>query len=124
MFLAQGKPYEAEKQALETINSASVSMKNKLLIWRGWFWLRVFSKPTGLNNANKFSVKSKIPILHRIFSCWAISREFAPGSHLHFKDEELALHHLNRSLTMFETSDDFYHTALIHYLIGKDNRSE
>ena len=34
-------------------------------------------------------------------------------------DEELAVHHFSRSLTIFETADDLYHTALAHYLIGK-----
>jgi hydrogenase-4 transcriptional activator len=34
-------------------------------------------------------------------------------------DEELALHHFNRGLTIFETADDFYHTALMHFLLGK-----
>lgn len=40
-------------------------------------------------------------------------------SHLKINDEELAVYHLKRSLTIFETADDLYHTALIHYLIGK-----
>lgn len=34
-------------------------------------------------------------------------------------DNELAVHHFNRSLTIFETADDIYHVALAHYLIGK-----
>ncbi len=34
-------------------------------------------------------------------------------------DEELALHHFNRSLTIFEVAEDAYHTALSHYLIGE-----
>ena len=34
------------------------------------------------------------------------------------EDRELALHHFNRSLTIFEAAQDLYHTALAHYLIG------
>jgi hydrogenase-4 transcriptional activator len=34
-------------------------------------------------------------------------------------DEELAVHHFSRSLTIFEAAEDVYHTALAHYLIGK-----
>ncbi len=34
-------------------------------------------------------------------------------------DKDLAVHHFSRSLTIFETADDLYHTALVHYLIGK-----
>ncbi|MDQ3221476.1 MAG: sigma 54-interacting transcriptional regulator [Acidobacteriota bacterium] len=33
-------------------------------------------------------------------------------------DEQLAVHHFNRSLTIFEAAGDLYHTALLHYLIG------
>ena len=34
-------------------------------------------------------------------------------------DEEIAIHHFSRALTIFETAEDLYHTALAHYLIGK-----
>ena len=33
-------------------------------------------------------------------------------------DSELAVHHFNRSLTIFETAADLYHTGLSHFLIG------
>ena len=33
-------------------------------------------------------------------------------------DRELALHHYNRALTIFETADDVYHIGLANYLIG------
>ncbi|HMJ08987.1 MAG TPA: tetratricopeptide repeat protein, partial [Pyrinomonadaceae bacterium] len=35
-------------------------------------------------------------------------------------DSELAVHHFNRSLTIFEAADDLYHTALAHFLIGSN----
>lgn len=35
------------------------------------------------------------------------------------EDEELAVHHFSRSLTIFEAAEDVYHTALAHCLIGK-----
>ena len=34
-------------------------------------------------------------------------------------DEELAVHHFSRALTIFEAAEDVYHTALAHFLIGK-----
>jgi transcriptional regulator with GAF, ATPase, and Fis domain len=34
-------------------------------------------------------------------------------------DEELAVHHFSRALTIFETAEDLYHTALARFLIGK-----
>lgn len=35
-------------------------------------------------------------------------------------DKQLAVHHFNRSLTIFEAAEDIYHTALIHFLIGEN----
>ncbi|MFL6468638.1 MAG: sigma 54-interacting transcriptional regulator [Pyrinomonadaceae bacterium] len=34
------------------------------------------------------------------------------------EDRDLAVHHFNRSLTIFESASDLYHTALAHLLIG------
>jgi hydrogenase-4 transcriptional activator len=33
-------------------------------------------------------------------------------------DDELAVHHFSRALTIFEAAEDVYHTALMHYLVG------
>ena len=38
---------------------------------------------------------------------------------LEVKDEEIAVHHFSRSLTIFETAEDLYHTALANFMIGK-----
>jgi DNA-binding NtrC family response regulator/tetratricopeptide (TPR) repeat protein len=35
-------------------------------------------------------------------------------------DKQLAVHHFNRSLTIFEAAEDLYHTALANYLIGSN----
>ena len=35
-------------------------------------------------------------------------------------DRELAVHHFNRALTIFETAEDMYHTALANLLIGEN----
>ncbi len=34
------------------------------------------------------------------------------------EDNELAIHHFSRSLTIFEAAEDLYHTGLLHYLLG------
>ena len=36
------------------------------------------------------------------------------------ENEELAVHHFNRSLTIFEAAEDLYHTGLSHLLIGEN----
>lgn len=35
-------------------------------------------------------------------------------------DKELAIHHFNRALTIFEAAGDLYHTGLIHFLLGSN----
>ena len=35
-------------------------------------------------------------------------------------DDELAIHHFNRSLTIFEAAGDIYHTGLMHFLLGSN----
>ncbi|MGD9589033.1 MAG: sigma 54-interacting transcriptional regulator [Pyrinomonadaceae bacterium] len=35
-------------------------------------------------------------------------------------DRSLAVHHFNRSLTIFEAAEDLYHTATAHFLIGNN----
>ena len=35
-------------------------------------------------------------------------------------DKQLAVHHLNRSLTIFEAAEDLYHTAMANFLIGEN----
>src|SRR5688572_6511052 len=38
-------------------------------------------------------------------------------------DKQLAVHHFNRSLTIFEAAEDLYHTALANFLIGSNLES-
>jgi transcriptional regulator with GAF, ATPase, and Fis domain/tetratricopeptide (TPR) repeat protein len=39
------------------------------------------------------------------------------------EDRELAVHHFSRSLTIFESAEDIFHTALAHYLTGANLRA-
>jgi transcriptional regulator with GAF, ATPase, and Fis domain/tetratricopeptide (TPR) repeat protein len=36
------------------------------------------------------------------------------------RDRELAVHHFNRALTIFETAEDVYHAALAHLYVGRN----
>jgi DNA-binding NtrC family response regulator/tetratricopeptide (TPR) repeat protein len=38
---------------------------------------------------------------------------------LKHEDDELAVHHFSRALTIFETAEDLYHMALAHFLLGR-----
>ncbi|MGI9055271.1 MAG: sigma 54-interacting transcriptional regulator [Pyrinomonadaceae bacterium] len=118
-LLAEGKPLEAEEKARETIdlcqriNEKQVANMARLVLAESYF------------ETNRIELCEQI--LGEIEDTDATSDFFVLGNiqrirasiALVFGDEELALHHLSRSLTMFETADDFYYTALIHYLLGK-----
>lgn len=45
-------------------------------------------------------------------------------SALHRSDKQLAVHHFNRCLTIFESAEDLFHTALAHFLIGTNLPAE
>ncbi len=36
------------------------------------------------------------------------------------EDQELAIHHFSRALTIFEAAEDVYHTGLMHFLVGSN----
>jgi hydrogenase-4 transcriptional activator len=36
------------------------------------------------------------------------------------EDQELAIHHFSRALTIFEAAEDIYHTGLMHFLVGSN----
>ncbi len=36
------------------------------------------------------------------------------------EDQELAVHHFSRALTIFEAAEDVYHTGLMHFLLGSN----
>jgi len=117
-YLAQGRFAEAAEKARETIelsgrigerhyaNMAGLVLAESLLklarLDESENYLRVIedSDPT-----SDFFVLGNI---QRIRGLIALEND----------DAELAIHHFNRSLTIFESAEDIYHTALVHYLIG------
>ena len=36
------------------------------------------------------------------------------------EDQELAIHHFSRALTIFEAAEDIYHTGLMHFMLGSN----
>ena len=63
--------------------------------------------------------KSRKPILSSDFFVLGNIQRIRGLLTLEEEDEELAVHHFSRSLTIFETAEDLYHTALVNFLIGK-----
>ena len=118
-YLMEGKLSEAENMALDTIklckkiNEKQVANMAQLVLSETFLEQneidkteQILSEIEDTDPTQDFYVLGNI---QRIRGLIALKNE----------DEEVALHHFNRSLTIFETSDDFYHTALIHYILGK-----
>jgi DNA-binding NtrC family response regulator/tetratricopeptide (TPR) repeat protein len=118
-FLAQGKLTQAQQKARETIaickrigesqiaNMANLVLaevhleENKLAECENELSLIEDSDPT-----SDFFVLGNIQRIRGLLA-------------LKLGDEEIAVHHFSRSLTIFEAAEDLYHTALAHFLIGQ-----
>ena len=126
-LLAQGKYAEAIAAAEETIelskrigesqttNTAGLVLAESYLLEDNFDKCeRELETIEGSNPTNDFFVLGNI---QRIRGRLALK----------FEDEGLAVHHFSRALTIFETAEDLYHTALTHLLIGKtlsENQTE
>lgn len=118
-YLAQGKIFEAEQKALETIKKCqNISEKQIANMARLVLAESLLEQDNFEDYEKTLAEIEETDPTSDFFALGHIQRIRGLNS-LKNGDEELALHHLNRSLTIFETSDDFYHTALLHYLLGK-----
>ena len=117
-YLAQGKIKEAEEKARATIElSRRIGDKH-------------YANMAGLVLAESFLCQSSYGdcenYLQIIEESDPTSDFFVLGNiqrirglaALHEDDSELAVHHFNRSLTIFEAAEDLYHTGLAHLLVG------
>ncbi len=117
-FLAQGKFKEAISTARDTIDlSATIGDKH-------------YANMAGLVLAESYLSEGG---LVECENCLKVIEDNDPNSDffvlgniqrirgmaaLEDDDEQIAVHHFNRSLTIFEAAEDLYHTALVHFLIG------
>ena len=119
VFLAQGKLTEAEEKAKETIEICRKMSELEVMNMARLVLAEVFLEKGNFtecelelelieqtNPTSDFFVLGNIQRIRGIFA-------------LKTNDEELAVHNFSRALTIFETAEDLYHTALTHYLIGK-----
>jgi len=117
-FLAQGKIEKAAEMARKTIdlsdqigdkhyaNMAGLVLAESYLMNGGSEECENYLKVIEDNDANSdFFVLGNIQRIRGLAA-------------LESGDRELAVHHFNRSLTIFETAADLYHTGLAHLLIG------
>ena len=118
-LLAKGKLAEAKEEAQETIKickrigESQVANMAKLVLAEVYLDENGFAEcENQLQEIEAADPKSDFFVLGNIQRIRGLAA-------LKNKDEELAVHHFSRGLTIFEAADDLYHTALAHYLIGK-----
>ncbi|HSK74709.1 MAG TPA: sigma 54-interacting transcriptional regulator [Pyrinomonadaceae bacterium] len=118
-LLAKGETDEAAKKAEETIALCKKSGEKQIANMARLILAECFLENGSLEKCEKelVSIEDTDPssdffVLGHIQRIRGVSAEKQ-------KETELALHHFNRSLTIFETADDLFHTALAHFLIGK-----
>lgn len=118
-LLAQGKIREARRKAEETI-ALCERIGEKLVANLA----RLVSAECFLKEKRVEECEKQLQIIEETepapdFFVLGDIQRIRGLSFLEKENLELALYHFNRSLTIFETAEDLYHTALIHYLIGK-----
>ena len=118
--LAQGKNKKAAAKALETIElSGRIEDKHYANM------ARLVLAESRLSEGQVEECEHQLQIIEEsdpnsdFFVLGSIQRIRGLAS-LENEDGELAVHHFNRSLTIFEAAEDLYHSALANYLIGEN----
>ena len=118
-LLAQGKLLESKRTARETIEICKRIGERQVANMTNLVLAEVYLKEEKLTEAeNKLEEIEETDPKSDFFVLGNIQRIRGLLA-LENKDEELVVHHFSRALTIFETAEDIYHTALAHFLIGK-----
>ncbi|MBC7900924.1 MAG: tetratricopeptide repeat protein, partial [Saprospiraceae bacterium] len=117
-YLAQGKFGEAAEKARETIDLCHKIGDKHYVNMAGLVLAESYLNEGGLDECENYLkvIEDNDPGAD-FFVLGNIQRIRGLAS-IENGDKQLAVHHFNRSLTIFETAEDLYHTALAHYLIG------
>jgi transcriptional regulator with PAS, ATPase and Fis domain/tetratricopeptide (TPR) repeat protein len=119
-FLAQGKPAQAIEKAQETIQLCSDIGDKHYANMAGLVLAESHLQLGDLHGCdNAMRVIEESDPTSDFFVLGSIQR-IRGLSALEEDNTELAVHHFNRSLTIFEAAEDMYHTGLANLLIGEN----
>ena len=117
-YLAEGKFAKAEATARETIELSRVIGEKHYANMAGLVLAESFVRQSRPEEAeNYLQVIEAADPTADFFVLGNIQRIRGLAA-LEADEGELAVHHFNRSLTIFEAAEDVYHTAISHYLAG------
>jgi hydrogenase-4 transcriptional activator len=117
-YLAENKPKKAAAKAKETIEKCELSGNRQYAMMAG-----LVLAEAKLRSGNRDEYEKALDEIEKsdpssdFFVLGNIQRIRGLAA-LDEGDVELALHHFNRGLTIFESANDLYHTGLMNYLLG------
>lgn len=118
VFLAQGKTSEAIEKAQETVEICKQIGEKQTINAAGLVLAESYLQEGRLKECEfKLQKIEDADVSADFFILGNIQRIYGLLARER-GDEETAVYHFNRALTIFETADDIFHIALIHYLLG------
>jgi hydrogenase-4 transcriptional activator len=118
VFLGQGKTGEAIKKAQETIEICKQIGEKQTINAAGLVLAESYLREGRLKECEfKLQKIEDTDLSADFFILGNIQRIYGLLARER-GDEETAVYHFNRALTIFETADDIFHIALIRYLLG------
>jgi hydrogenase-4 transcriptional activator len=118
-FLAQGKFDKAEETASETIEICKKIGESQIAKMANLVLAEVYLEKNRLAECEEELTLIEEDDLTTDFFVLGNIQRIRGRLALKVNDEEIAIYHFSRSLTIFETADDLYHTAIAHLLIGE-----
>ena len=117
-FLAQGKFKKAIGMARDTIELSARIGDKHFANMAGLVLAEAYLEEDGLEESeNALQMVEKADPEADFFVLGSIARIRGRAAAKQ-KDDELAVHHFSRSLTIFEAAEDAYNTGLAHFLVG------
>jgi hydrogenase-4 transcriptional activator len=123
-FLAQGKIKEAENKARETIGLCKTSGHKNIGDMAGLVLAESYLLQGRETDCENYLQEIEDDDPSSDFFILGNIQRIRGLAALQEDDRELAVHHFNRSLTIFEAAEDLYHTALANFLIGSNLADE
>jgi len=117
-FLAQGKIAKAAQTARETIELSKTIGETHYEHMAGLVLAESYLRNGSLDECENYLKVVEDDDTSTDFFVLGNIQRIRGLAALETGDKDLAVHHFNRSLTIFETGNDLYHTALSHLLIG------
>jgi DNA-binding NtrC family response regulator/tetratricopeptide (TPR) repeat protein len=118
-YLAKGRIDEAVATATDTIERASDFADNSYASMARLVLAESYLEMGNIGEAESVLDQLEASDPSKDFFVFGTIQRLRGRAALMTNDAELAVHHFNRGLTIFETAQDLYNTGRMHHLLGK-----